>query len=205
MTSEMVIPRFLKVVTLKSGLRVVLRPFAAEDKDKLLDFFRKLPPEDRQWMREDVTDAAVVDKWIENMDPSRALAIVAEADDRVIADATLYMWPHGWHRHIGEIRCAVDGNHRKQGLGMLMLSELFSLALQFDLDKLVAEVMKEQEQVVAMLERLGFQKEAELKGHVMDMAGRKHDLVILTNFVSVLWEHLNDSEYDQVRMNQMED
>ena len=205
MASEMVNTRFLKVVTLKNGLRVVVRPFSADDRGKILDYFLLLPAEDRAWMREDVTDPSVIDKWIANLDQARSMAIVAEADDRIVGDATLYMWPHGWHRHIGEIRLSVDSAQRKNGLGMMLLSELFSLALQFDLDKLAAQVMREQEQAIAMLERLGFHKEAELKGHIMDLQGRKHDMIILTNFVSVLWEHLHDSEYDQVRLNQMED
>lgn len=205
MTSEMVTTRFLKVATLRNGLHVVLRPFTADDRDKILEFFRGLPADDRVSMREDVTEPAVIDKWIGQMDPARALAIVAEAGDRIVGDGTLYLWPHGWHRHIGEIRLSVASAHRKQGLGTLLLTELFSLALQLNLDKIAANVMREQVHEIAMLERIGFKKEAELRDHVMDLAGRKHDLIILTNFVSVLWDNLSDSEDFVVRLNQMED
>ncbi|MBI5528409.1 MAG: GNAT family N-acetyltransferase [Deltaproteobacteria bacterium] len=205
MMSDMVMPRFLKVATLRGGERVVIRPFEPNDKEKLLDFFRRLPAEERASMREDVTDPAVIDKWIRNIDPGRGVSIIAEVEDRVVGDGTLYKWPHGWHRHICEIRLVVDGAHRKQGLGTIILTELFSLALQFDLDKIVAAVMKEQTVEIAMLERMGFRKEAEFKDHIMDLAGRKHDMVILTHYVAVLWEHLHDSEDFQVRLNQMED
>jgi hypothetical protein len=56
-----------------------------------------------------------------------------------------------------------------------------------------------------MLKRIGFGVEAELKDHIMDLSGRKHDLVLLTHFVGALWENLYDSEFYQLRLNQMED
>jgi len=196
---------YFKVASLKNGVRIVLRPFISTDRDGLLAFFKKLPREELDSMREDVTDPDVIDDWIKNMDSNRVFSFIAETGDQIIGDATLYKWPHGWHRHVGEIRLSVDMNYRTQGLGLLMASELVSLAMQFGLDKLVANVMKDQVRIISMLERLGFLKEAELKGHIMDSAGRKHDMVIMTNFVGALWERLFDSEFYQVRLNQMED
>jgi RimJ/RimL family protein N-acetyltransferase len=203
--SESMVPHNIRVATLKNGVRVVLRQFVAEDRDALMAFFQRLPAEEIATMRDDVTNPHVVDSWIKSMDPRRIYSIVAETGEKIIGDATLMMKTGGWHRHVGEIRLAVEESFRMQGLGLLMSSELVSVALQFNLDKLVAEVMREQIKVISMLERLGFHKEAELRDHIMDLGGRKHDLVILTHFVGALWENLYDSEFYQVRLNQMED
>ncbi|MFA6032783.1 MAG: GNAT family protein [Myxococcota bacterium] len=204
MNSGFSVPNFMKVATLKNGVRVVLRPCVPGDRDRLLEFFRRLPQEDRLSLREDVTKVETIERWLD-IEGASKISVVAETRERLIGDATLHMWPGGWHRHIGEIRLVTDVEFRGEGLGTILAGELVSLALQFNLDKLVAQVMKDQKAVLMVLERLGFRKEAELRDHIMDLGGRKHDLVIMTNFVSVLWESLHDSEFYQVRLNHMED
>jgi RimJ/RimL family protein N-acetyltransferase len=203
--SEPAVSQFLKMVTLKNGVRVVLRPVTAADVEPLLAFFRRLPPEETALMREDVTSAAVVKRWFDGKDGPPVFSIAAEVGDRIMGDATLITSPAGWHRHVGFIRLAVDTAFRRQGLGLLMASELVSMAMQLNLDKLCAELMREQVKETAMLKRIGFGVEAELKDHIMDLSGRKHDLVLLTHFVGALWENLYDSEFYQLRLNQMED
>jgi len=40
-----------------------------------------------------------------------------------------------------------------------------------------------------VFKRLGFEEEALLKNHSMDVSGKKHDLIIMSNDVTSLWEH----------------
>ena len=46
---------FPKLVTLRDRTVVTLRPMVREDKSELLAFFRRLPPEDCQFLKDDVT------------------------------------------------------------------------------------------------------------------------------------------------------
>ncbi|NNG47395.1 MAG: N-acetyltransferase, partial [Deltaproteobacteria bacterium] len=52
-----------KEATLKNGTTVVLKPFEKKDKDALLAFFQKLPEADRLFLKDNVTDPAVVERW----------------------------------------------------------------------------------------------------------------------------------------------
>jgi hypothetical protein len=54
---------FPKQVTLRDQTVVTLRPMVKEDKDRLLAFFRRLPPEDRQFLKDDVTRAEIIEAW----------------------------------------------------------------------------------------------------------------------------------------------
>ena len=52
-----------KEVTLRDGTRVTLKPFEKKDKESVYEFFVSLPEEDRLYLKDDVTDPLVVEKW----------------------------------------------------------------------------------------------------------------------------------------------
>ena len=60
------------------------------------------------------------------------------------------------------------------------------------LDKLVAFMMDNQIGAYKAFKRVGFKKEAELKDHVIDLNGKKHNLIIMTNNVRKLMKKMND-------------
>ena len=59
-------------------------------------------------------------------------------------------------------------------------------------DKLVFRAMDTQTSAINAMKALGFVKEAVLKEHVVDLHGRTHDLVIMTNYVAELWRKMED-------------
>jgi RimJ/RimL family protein N-acetyltransferase len=105
---------------------------------------------------------------MENIDYEKVLPILAFDGDKVVADATLHRNPHGWMRHVGEIRMSVAGSHRGKGLARIIAAEIFQQAVGMGLDKLVAEMLTIQNNAQRVFTRLGFQEEAILKNHGMD-------------------------------------
>ena len=182
-----------KKVTLKNGKQVTLRPLVKKDKQKLIDFFSRIPLEDRMFLKEDVTDENVIESWIKNLDYNRVIPIIAETDDgRITGDATLHMRVFGWTRHVGEIRIVTDREFRRQHLGFLLAREIFHLAMSLKLEKVVAEMMENQYAAIKVFNALGFSKEAVLENHVMDLNGNKHNLIIMSQNVASLWEKIRD-------------
>jgi hypothetical protein len=57
----MLLREFPKSVQLQDGTVVTLRPMVREDRDGLLDFFRRLSPEDRQFLKDDVARPEIVE------------------------------------------------------------------------------------------------------------------------------------------------
>ena len=70
-----------KEAALKDGREVIIRPLSNGDFDMLTAFFSALPAEDRMFLRHDVTDPEVVGRWIEHLDYSRVIPLVAEDRD----------------------------------------------------------------------------------------------------------------------------
>lgn len=181
-----------KQVTLKNGQTVTLRPLVRDDRDKLLDFFRGLPLEDRMFLKDDVTDPKVIEAWTLNLDYERILPILAVVDDRIIGDATLHRDKFGWSQHVGEIRIVTDPNRRRRGLGLLMAKEIFFLAQRLNIRKVIAQMMEEQQGAIKVFETLGFEREAVFRDHVIDLKGRKHNLIIMSQDIDRLWDKMKN-------------
>jgi len=181
-----------KHAKLRDGREITLRPMVREDEEALLDFFRRLPPEDRLFLKDDVTDPNVIKAWAENLDYEKVIPILALFEDRIIGDATLHRTRHGWSTHVGEIRLVTDPEFRRQRLGRILAREIFFLALVLKLDKVVAEMMEDQEGAIRVFTALGFEKEAVLKNHVRDLEGKYHNLIIMSQDVIGFWRRIED-------------
>jgi RimJ/RimL family protein N-acetyltransferase len=184
---------FPKQIALRDGTSVTLRPLVPADEVALLEFFGRLSPEDRQFLRDDVMQPETVRVWCREPDYDRVLPILAEQEGRIIGDATLHRRPSGWMRHVGEIRVVTDPFFRRRGLASALARELFYLALQAGLDKMVAEVAADQLAAAKVFEKLGFSCEARLTGHIVDLHGRKHDLLILSTDIPTLMRTMEET------------
>src|SRR5262249_40377974 len=112
--------------------------------------------------------------------------LFAEVDGRVIGHGTLAHNDLLWTRHLGEIQLLVDPAYRGIGLGHLLANEVFALAGQLALRKVVARMASDQRGALQVFERLGFYAEALLADYVMDREGRTHDLLVMSSDVTSL-------------------
>ena len=169
----------IKEVTLKDGKRVALKSLSREDFELTLDFFRRLPDEDRCYLRRDVTKREIIDERIGEIEAGLATGIVAVADGKIVGDALLFVIPRGWHHKTGEMRLIVDPEYRKSGLGTALAREIFILAVKKDLRKLESCAMETQPGAKRMVEKLGFVQEGVLSNFVVDTRGRVHNLILM--------------------------
>ena len=169
-----------KQVLLKDGQKATIRPMDKNDGDALLEFFRGLRPEDRQNMRDDVTNTKIIQKWVDKLDYEYVVPMLACVGDRVVADASLHRNTTGWSRHVGQIRVSVHHDFQGVGLGYRMARELFVIAQSMHIDKVLAEMMDVQTEAVKVFDKLGFKKEHTFKNHVRDLDGKLHDLIVMS-------------------------
>jgi L-amino acid N-acyltransferase YncA len=192
----MPLEEYPKEATLKDGRVVTIRPLGNGDFDKLYAFFQTLPEEDRLFMRHDVTDPEVVGKWVKELDFDRAIPLVAEHDDKIVADGTLHLTRHGWATHVGHIRLVTARTHRHVGLGTLIARELVRLAEKRNLEKLQSQVIEDNVGSVRLFEKLGFRTCAVLKDLVKDQKGIKRNLAIMINDVTDIERIIEDWIHD---------
>ncbi len=164
---------------LKDGSRVILRPMVKEDRDKILDFFQRLDEKDILFLRTNVRDPKVIDHWVNHIDYSRVYPLLAEAQGRIVGDATLHMRKVGWKRHLGNVRVVVAKDYQNKGLGSLLINELVELAGEYGLEKLIAEIHLQAHGAMAAFKRAGFSVKAVFEDLVKDTAGRNSDLVVM--------------------------
>ena len=187
-----------KTVRIKDGVTVAIRPLTKEDGPALFAFFSALPEDDRLFLQEDVTNKAVINRWITDLDYENVFPLVAEKDSRIIGDATLHFEKYGWRKHMAEIRCVVARDYQKKGVGTTLMRELLSHAEERGVNRISAQMMDTQPAAQRAFQRLGFKKAAELKDFVTDITGRTHNLIVMVNDVSQLWKTMEDLliEYD---------
>ncbi|MDA0769470.1 MAG: hypothetical protein BZY79_04890 [SAR202 cluster bacterium Casp-Chloro-G4] len=167
------------------GVQVIIRPMVPEDRNDLLDFFQRIPAEDRFYLKEDVTDPRVIERWAETVDYNRTLPLLAIMDKKIVADATLHRSRAGARRHVGEIRIVVDPEYRNAGIGRGLLHKIAELAMDKGINKLMFEVIADTEEAARRTAIIqGFYPAAVLRDHVQDMDGRPHDLIIMEMMVT---------------------
>jgi len=180
MSSELTMQQYPKAVTLPNGPQIQIRSMNAGDRDAVLGFARALPQEDLLFLRVDLTEPSVVDEWIRNASAGNSLTLLAFDEAGLIGYATVHRTTAPWTRRVGEIRVNVSPEYRGRGLGRVLASNIFDVARNLGLAKLVANMTADQHGAQSAFRRLGFVPEAVLADYVEDRKGRLRDLVIMT-------------------------
>ena len=172
--------QYPKQVRLPDGSEIELRPLASGDGPSILAFARALPPEDLLFLRVDLTQEDVVDNWLSNSLHGLSTTLLAWDGTGLVGYATIHRNPAPWTRGVGEIRVNVAASYRGKGLGRVLTGQVFDLAHELGLRKLMAQMTTDQHGAQAAFRRLGFVPEAMLADYVEDRDGRTHDLVLMT-------------------------
>jgi GNAT superfamily N-acetyltransferase len=189
-TDRRVAPRVSKTLTLKDGQEVTIRNMKPSDVEMSFSFFSELPEEDRRYLRVDVTRREIVERRTTELDSGRVDRLVALVDDEIVADGSLELQGHGWGDNIGEIRLMVARPYQHLRLGTLLARELYYLAMQRKLDRIVVRVMRPQSRAHHIMQRLGFKEEFLIPEHVRDQDGTWQDLIIMRCNLDELWNEM---------------
>jgi len=172
--------RYPKSVRLRDDDVYSIRPLRQDDFDAFLTFSREIPPEDRLFLRRDVTDPEVVQKMIAESQSESEVWLIALQEGRIVAQGSIQRPRHGWMRHVGEMRLVVSRDYQRRGLGSLLVRELFICAIGLKIEKVVAKMALEQLPSLQCLEKLGFHQELILRNYIKDLNGLYHDMLIMS-------------------------
>ena len=171
--------RYPSRATLRGGREIDMRLMRDSDRSRFLSFARSLSTDDLLYLPWDITDEAVVDRWLENIRHHQTTTVLAIDDGAILGEASLVHNEAGWTDHIGEIRVTVNSKIRGQGLGRFLAEEIFAIADSIGLERISARMTHDQHSAQAVFESLGFRPIATLPGWVMDRSGRLRDLVMM--------------------------
>ncbi|MBW1979978.1 MAG: GNAT family N-acetyltransferase [Deltaproteobacteria bacterium] len=166
-------------VVLNDGTQVTLRPLARKDKAKLIDFFSRVPAEDRLYLRDDVTNKDLVAGWVDNLNFDLVLPIIAEVQEQIVGDITLQRRRFGWKKHLGDVRVVVAREFQKKGLGSVLIKDIITLATELGLEKLMVEVPVKSIAAIKAFSRCGFQRISVLNDLVKDQSGQYASISVM--------------------------
>jgi L-amino acid N-acyltransferase YncA len=150
---------------------------------EVLTFANTLAPHDLLFLRRDITQPKVLSAWSKQIETGEITSLIARADDKMLGCSAVVRDERIWSPHVGELRVLVSPAGKERGLGRLLIQESFLIALSLKLQKLTAHMTVDQTGAINVFEEMGFKPEALLKDQVMDQAGDKHDIVILSHDV----------------------
>ena len=160
---------------------LVVRPMESEDGPALGEFFKRMPVDERQLFKEDVTKSTVIQGWIRNLDYSNILPLLVFQGRRVVADASLHRDRRGWSRHVAELRISLDPDYRGRGLARMLVKEFTDIAPSLHVAILHASVLDVQREARELFESAGFLPMATHPQYAIDLAGRVHDVIIYSS------------------------
>jgi L-amino acid N-acyltransferase YncA len=181
---------YARELKLSDGRRVSLRLMEASDKQLVLSFAQSLPPDDLLFLRTDITEPALVDEWIGNLEKRATMTVLAEVDGEMAGYASLHLEQARWTRRVGEIRVQVGVPYRGLGLGRQLTTQIFRLGQARGLKKMAAMMTPDQAGARAAFEKIGFSVEALLQDWVVDRKGRPRDLLIMSHDLEGLSNHV---------------
>lgn len=169
---------YRKFVNTNTGKRVLIRPLLEEDQKRLYELFNSAPQEDLKFLKDDVRNPLITERWISNLNYDRVLPLVAAVDDRLVGDASLHIGSRNM-RHKGEVRIFLAPDYRGVGLGSKMIQEVEEVARKMELHFLIAEVILDHVGLIKAFRRLGYDLRCTLDDYFMDLEGKTHDTAIL--------------------------
>jgi len=180
-----------KTEKMKDGTEITIRMIAPKDIDKLMDFYGALPEEDRKYLKFDVTDRRTVAKRLRRVESGDDIRVAAFHGGLIVASGALELSGEAWSKHQGEIRVIVARPFQKRGLGTIMIRELYFIAVQNQIQTIVARMMRPQSGAQKIFRRLGFHEESMMPDFVKDIHGGAQDLIVMACDVKELWTQLD--------------
>jgi len=167
--------------TAQAGDRTVtLRLMTPEDRDAFLAFMRAQPEDDLFFLLVDVTTPEGLEHWMRDLEEGRNITVLAEENGKLLGYSSLHHGQTRWTRHLGEIRLLVAPGQRDRGVGRLLGHEVFAIAHDLDLQRILVRVASGQKSARRLFEHLGFHMEALLADCVIDRQGHTQDLVLMS-------------------------
>ncbi|MGC9951814.1 MAG: GNAT family N-acetyltransferase [Bryobacteraceae bacterium] len=166
------------------GASISLRLMTSADRDAFQAFIQQQPEDDLFFLMMDLNAPEGLARKLRGIQAGQDTTLLAERDGQLLGYGSLHHGETRWFRHLGEIRLLVDPSQRSRGLGKVLAQEVFAIARELGLRKIVARMASSQKGARRLFENLGFQIEALLADWAIDRHGKTQDLVLMSFDVS---------------------
>lgn len=182
---------------LKNGKSVTIDLLKSSDYKDVHNFLGRLAPEDRDYLKYDVSNLEFVKNRMAAIDQGTRVSIGARNEDgAIVGESTVYWTRFGWKSHIGKLRIVVDKKYRNLGLSRYLSQLIFFKAQELGLTMIVAEYVRPQAAAGHILSALGFKEVAVLPGFAMDSRLKRHDIIVMAADLGSLLDKYENMVWD---------
>jgi RimJ/RimL family protein N-acetyltransferase len=178
-------------IELRDKRIATLRIATREDEDPLILFFLSIPEYERNFLRYDVTDREALQGWFAGPGWEDFFPLIAKIDGRIAGVGALRGYRTPWITHNGEFWMLVSPSFRGYGLGRILANEMFGLATELGMEKLIAEMRADHLFGIKIFKQLGYTDEGMLTNYIKDQDGQTYDLIIMACNVKDYYRRLN--------------
>jgi L-amino acid N-acyltransferase YncA len=182
-----------KTSILLNGEVVIFKLLEKSEETALRDFFVQLSEGEVDDLRDDVHNPGTISTWIESLDYSSVLPVLAweESWQSIVAVSSLH-FTKGVYRHIADVRIVVGKTHRKLGVGSALLKELIKVGTRLGVHLLRAEVLTENRLAVKAFRQMGFEYKGTFYDYFFTRKGQTRDIGIMLKY---LRENMEDAMF----------
>ena len=168
--------RYPREVRLNDDTPLTLRALQDGDTPSLVALFADVSDEELRSIRDNVKNEEILRRWVEQRDLDHVVPIVAvdEETGQIIGEVSLHRHPGTPRANVGEMRLYVHPDHRRRGLGGILIDEVIELGRDLGVEQLVVELYLEDAPMISAFERRGFEREAILS--VYQLIVMRYDL-----------------------------
>lgn len=165
---------------------VVLRTPKWEDLDDLFEMINSLVVEKADIVRsEEVSRVEEIDwfaRALSSLEKGEIFYLVAEVDDKVVANSEIGTRRSGHDSHVGGIGIAIRDGYRNVGIGTQMMKTLIEQARGMNLKVLTLTAFESNERAIHVYEKVGFVRTGRIPRKFL-RDGKYLDEVIMTLFL----------------------
>ncbi len=182
---EAIADRYPITHELEDSAKVTCSLMTPDDTEELSKFLTRLTRNDLAYLQVDITKPEVLERWFDTIAKDESVCICAYDPKMLVGYASVQISIEGGKRE-GEIRVNISQGYRSRGLGRALISEIFHIAKNLQLEIVKARMLTDQYGAQSAFKRLGFVSEQVLENHVKDSTGTPKDLLVMTFDMSSL-------------------
>jgi len=168
-----------KTYLLKSKETITVRDLSQDDVLLSHEFFQSIPESKRKYFRSDVMNINHLEERCLEAEKGKVVRRIALMSGAIVADASLAIDSDTWKSGTAYLRLVVDPDHIGKGVQFALAKDMYDVAHEKHLEKIVAKFMRPQKDLMEIYQKLGFRIEGVLPDYVHDQEGKEQDMVIM--------------------------
>ena len=168
-----------KTYLLKSKETVTVRDLGRDDVLLSQEFFQSFPESKRKYFRSDVTNINHLEDRCLEAENGKVIRRIALMSGAIVADASLAIDSDTWKSGTAYLRLVIDPDHIGKGVQFALAKDMYDIALEEHLEKIIAKFMRPQKDLLDIYQKLGFRMEGVLPDYVHDQEGKEQDMVVM--------------------------